>query len=237
MPFVMTHLCVAKAVMDRNNQIKDRSSYYLGSLSPDAVHFRAEYNSSYKKASHLCIGPEEWGKQTNFAEWEENVLAFLKANMLSGNIDFILGYCTHILTDIFNAIHIWTPFRLEHPEELEKGYGNIHHQEYMLLDRQQYQNCEYREELWEHLENSKNTDLSGVVRATVLPSEEYTFFGYPKLVPVTIDELDSIRDNVLYRQYNDPEPIDTSTNIYITMDRMREQINNSVLYVSDKLFC
>ena len=53
-------------------------------------------------------------------DWTENVLKFLPDKRNSDNYDFILGYCCHILSDIYNNIVVWTPFRLKYPEELTK---------------------------------------------------------------------------------------------------------------------
>jgi hypothetical protein len=45
MPYPMTHLFIAKKMMDLSLwNIRDKSQYYLGTLSPDAVHFREDYN-------------------------------------------------------------------------------------------------------------------------------------------------------------------------------------------------
>ena len=49
MAFVTTHLAVAKEVNDSINIVKDFSNYYLGTISPDCVHVRKEYNSNIKR--------------------------------------------------------------------------------------------------------------------------------------------------------------------------------------------
>ena len=122
MPFQMTHLHIAKRLHELYpKRINDLSQFYLGAVSPDAVHNRAGYISDYKKKSHLCVGDEQWGLVTNNDEWIENVIGFLKDNKDSDNYDFILGYSCHILSDIYNNIAVWTPFRLKYQDEIKKA--------------------------------------------------------------------------------------------------------------------
>lgn len=66
MPFLMTHLHIAKNIYHRVPEaIKDLSQFYLGNIAPDAVHNRIGFTSEHKKASHLCVGNEGWGMVTN----------------------------------------------------------------------------------------------------------------------------------------------------------------------------
>lgn len=54
MPLPMVHLCAANKLIDYIN-IKDISSFYLGSISPDAVHMREDYIPDDKSKSHLFV--------------------------------------------------------------------------------------------------------------------------------------------------------------------------------------
>jgi hypothetical protein len=47
MSFVMTHIAVAKEINDSTKIVKNFSDYYLGTISPDCIHIRKEYNSQY----------------------------------------------------------------------------------------------------------------------------------------------------------------------------------------------
>ena len=92
MPFLMTHLHVAKSMYQRIPEaIKDLSQFLLGNIAPDAVHNRMGYTSEYKRVSHLCVGNERWGMVTNNDEWTESVLKFLRKNKNSDNFSFIIG--------------------------------------------------------------------------------------------------------------------------------------------------
>ncbi len=106
----------------------------LGEIAPDAVHFTENYMSEMKKISYLCVGDEKWGRIIDNEAWLKNLLPFLNENKNSEEIDFIYGYCSHVLADIQNNIKIWTPFLLENKERLEKGLGSIYHKESYAVD-------------------------------------------------------------------------------------------------------
>lgn len=126
----MTHLNIAKNIYHSNRiPIRDLPQYYLGTAAPDAIHNRANYISEYKKASHLCVGDEQWGMISNNAQWERNVISFLNQNIHCGGFSFLLGYCVHILTDIYGNMAVWTPFRQKYQGDLWKEYGGLYHKE------------------------------------------------------------------------------------------------------------
>lgn len=76
MAFVMTHLAVAKEVNDSVRIVKNFPEYYLGTISPDCVHVRKNYNSDMKRLAHFCVGDEGWGRITYFSLSDN--LAFIK---------------------------------------------------------------------------------------------------------------------------------------------------------------
>jgi hypothetical protein len=209
----MTHLHIARNIDQRFPEtIKDLPQFYLGTVAPDAVHNRAGYTSEYKKASHLCVGNERWGMFTNNGEWIENVLKFLDNNRNSENYDFILGYVCHILSDIYNNIAVWTPFRLKFPEELLKGYGGLYHQESEKVEIDLALKEENKDNFWVHLEKSKATGLNDMVFA---------------------EEVEIQKENILYKWYNGKKYQDTSANKLITIEgtmKFAEDATNFIVF-------
>ncbi|MCL1794026.1 MAG: zinc dependent phospholipase C family protein [Oscillospiraceae bacterium] len=213
MAFTMTHLIISKNISESfAGQIEDLPQFYLGSIAPDAVHNRANYISEHKKASHLISGTEKWGFTTENEAWKNNVVAFLDKNKKSENRDFILGYCCHVLSDIYNNINVWTPFRQKYAEELEKGYGNIHHQENNKIDIELALTYEGRNEFWLHLANSKSIDLPPLIYAA---------------------ELDRQKDNILRFWYRGKERQDISSNRIRTYGGEMEFIANATDFVAN----
>jgi len=214
MPFLMTHLIIAKNLSKIFPQNICLPQLYLGSIAPDAVHFRPNYVSDYKKASHLIVGPERWGLITNNDEWENDIIAFLDKNIGTENHDFILGYCTHILSDLYNNVNIWTPFRLKYPDEIEKGYGNLNHQEHNKIDIELALTYEGREDFWSNLIKSTSLDLPGIIYAV---------------------EIDKQKNNILDIQYKDKERPDIASNQLVTYESTMDFINKATNFVAQIL--
>jgi hypothetical protein len=220
MAFTMTHLIISKNISEIfANQINSLPQFYLGTIAPDAVHNRENYNSEYKKASHLITGTQKWGFITDNDAWKSNILAFLNKYKNSIHHDFILGYCCHVLSDMHNNIKLWTPFRLKYADELEKGYGNLHHQENNKIDIELALTYEGREQFWLHLANSHSIDMENIIYAA---------------------EIDIQKDNILNSWYKDKERQDISSNKIRTyegeMDFIKTAADFTALIFRENLF-
>jgi hypothetical protein len=225
MPYQMVHMCIAKKVLELNpSVIIDLPQYYLGSLAPDAVHFRADFTPEDKKASHLCVGDERWGEVTNNDAWLENIKKFLCMHRGSENIDFIYGFCVHCLTDLRNNIEIWSPFKLKYYGSLiMSDYGSGYdgegikkfHADDLDADLRVYYTSDFRDEIWNALSKSKGVDLDGIVHE---------------------DELNKIRDHILYKQYKDRDIDDAFVGSYIMYKDYLHFIERTIRYISDMLF-
>lgn len=215
MPFQMTHLHIAKNIYQRFPEtIKDLPQFYLGNIAPDAVHNRAGYISDYKKASHLCVGDERWGMLTNNDEWIESVSAYLYKNKSSDNYNFILGYCCHVLSDIYNNIAVWTPFRLEYPNELAKGYGGLYHQESGKVEIELALRGENKANFWVHLERAKSTNLGDIIFA---------------------EEIEKHKENILYNWYKNKEHPDISSNKLVTIESTMNFVEDATNFIASKI--
>lgn len=211
----MTHLHIAKNIHKHLPEaIKDLPQFFLGNVAPDAVHNRADYKSDYKKASHLCVGDARWGMLTENDDWTENVLKFLPDKRNSDNYDFILGYCCHILSDIYNNIAVWTPFRLKYPEELTKGYGGLYHQESARVDIELGLREKNKDDFWVHLEKAKPINLNNIIFS---------------------EEIEKHKENILYNLYKDKEHQDISSNKLITIESTMNFIEDATNFTVSKI--
>jgi hypothetical protein len=212
MAFTMTHLIISENISNIfNDKIENLSQFYLGSIAPDAAHQRADYVSDYKKASHLITGDEIWGMITDYDGWRNNIVAFLNTHKYSGHHDFIMGYCCHVLVDLFNTIHIWTPFRLKYANDLKEiNYNNIHHIECNKIDIELALTHEGRNEFWLHLSGSHSIDLPNIIYAV---------------------EIDKQKDLILNSWYKDKGRQDISSNKIRTFQGEIEFIKNATDFV------
>ena len=157
MPFLMTHLYAAKKLYDlKCIDINSLPQFYLGVAAPDAVHNRVDYTSEYKKESHLCVGDGAWGMLTNDDEWSDNVLNFLNTHE---NTDFLMGYCIHILTDIYNNMTVWGSFR----QKYQGQYGGLYHQESTAVDIELGLNPQNENDFWFHIKKSEEFEFYNLI--------------------------------------------------------------------------
>ena len=215
MPFTMTHLHIAKKIHEYlPDSIIDIPQLYLGNIAPDAVHNRENYISDNKKTSHLCVGNECWGMITNNEEWIASVQDFLYEHRNSENHDFILGYCTHILADIYNNIAVWTPFKQKYQDELSKGFGGLYHQESEKVDIELALAEENKVIFWPYIEKGKAVSLDNIIYA---------------------NEVEKQKENILCHWFKDKEHQDISSHKIVTIDSTLKFIDEAAGFVSGKI--
>jgi len=216
MPFPMIHLHIANKIATLHPElIKSLPQFYLGTLAPDSVHFREEFIANDKKVTHLCVSDENWGEVTNNDEWIESVLAFLNEHKGSENACFALGYAVHILSDVYNNIYVWTPYRLRAEVEMNisKYYGSDYHKDAAIVDFRLADEFTQREEVWDSLGKSKAITIRDIVFAK---------------------DIEKIRDNILYVQYNN-QSIDIVETQTFTYENALNQIQNTTKFISEFL--
>ena len=97
MALPMVHLAVAHEVAKRRTDIASDGAYYLGAISPDAVHMRENYERQYKATSHFTLNKS---READFKAWISDALASYDVTC---HDSFSLGYVIHVLTDV-----LWT---------------------------------------------------------------------------------------------------------------------------------
>jgi hypothetical protein len=167
MSFAMTHIAVAKEVNDSIKIVKDFSNYYLGTISPDCVHVRKEYNSDMKKNSHFCVGNEGWGRITNNQEWRNNVLSLLSSYKNHLDFDFFLGYFIHVLVDVSDNEKIHIPFKKKYEKEglPLNDRGRVFYNDKSRNDFELFHFFEWKDEVWSYLADSYGVGISPVIES------------------------------------------------------------------------
>ena len=139
----------------------------------------------------------------------------IKENKHIENVDFIYGYCSHIIADIQNNIKIWTPFLLENTEQLKKGMSTSYHEDSYNIDYALYLSSPHQKEIWKLLEVSIGYDIPNIVVA---------------------DEINKMKHDILYSKYINRESIDVSLNKYVTLSRIQEFISEESQYIKNLLY-
>lgn len=211
MSHTMIHLKVAMNIVNSIDKITNKADFILGSMSPDAVHFRESYESTMKRNSHLCLGEERWGSITNNDEWSCNILRYMSECKDKSNRDFLLGYYCHILTDVQNNKNVWMPYREKAFKDTAFDGGKKYSQESFNLDYALY--------LEEDTKDIMNLLAEG---------EAYSIADI-----ITKDEIELMRLDTIEKRYIDRENIDISNHEYVTMDSMKKFIKNESEYIKN----
>jgi len=211
MAFPLTHLLVAEEVLERFPTLSPEQ-FLLGSIAPDAVHYRAEFlNSSQKnigatkKITHLCpVSDEKWGQVTDNDGWVVCVKNFLSKHL---NNSFAQGYAVHVLTDLFNNKTLWHNFRTKHPNVAAKGYSSEYYQDLRKIDLRIYKEVICTGNIFNLLKKATPQDMPGLIFA---------------------QEIYEIQNNLLSVAYaNIPQNINTSDCKYVTYEDTQKFIKEA----------
>ena len=155
MPLPMIHLSVAVKI----NRLNKSPEFYLGSISPDAVHMRDGYMHEDKVRSHCNV---------------RKVAAINKLDCLCEKIresegeeqQFLLGYLIHILTDLFWEDSIENTFYMRYEADISplQDRRMAYYNDTDQLDFVFYDKEGWRANVWDMLKQSKDFSFEGAVR-------------------------------------------------------------------------
>lgn len=200
MPLPMIHLCVAVKL---NIPIIKSGEFYLGNISPDAVHTRIGYVSEDKTISHCNARKIE-----NIGELD--ALCDLIRGSDGGKREFLIGYLIHILTDIYWSDSVLLTFKdryYDDPSPIQDrrmAYYNDTDQ----LDFEFYNNLDWRVSVWDMLTQAQGFSVEGAVsREEVTMLRDRTVKWYSggqsqhtnPVKYITYDELERFTDSAAQR--------------------------------------
>lgn len=210
MPYPMSHLYISERILDKIN-INNVSQFYLGSVAPDAIHFRQNFDIIQKRHSHIYEGLNRDNLDLFITNWIENVLIFFNKNKKSEtDKNFLIGYCIHLLADIYNYKFIWTPFKMNYGKENEKIYQD----ECRIVDLELFQKLNYETKLFPIIEDSKGMDFFGLIFE---------------------DEINKLKNNILNNQYKNKQKVNSVENNFMTYEKMQEFNNDIIYFIVDNL--
>lgn len=122
--------------------------FYLGSISPDAIHSRSSTNRSDKFITHLSCKFNDYSNVEKFLEENDGM--------------FALGYAVHIVTD-----RLWSSFYRDNYKGLFDGNGKVipavYYNDTDQVDFMLYERSSLRVFLWDMLERSVSPELNGLL--------------------------------------------------------------------------
>jgi hypothetical protein len=164
MPNPMVHLSVAKNMLGLGFTPKDLSLFYLGAISPDAIHMRKDSDRAAKDKSHLLSGGKS-RKEIEESEYFALLEEFVASNKHKTNMDFLLGYCAHILTDMYWAAQVYVKFNDAYQRDTaplqEKKWA--YYNDTDILDQTLFNECGWRAEIWRELQSADCFDFLDIL--------------------------------------------------------------------------
>ena len=204
MSYPMVHLSVAWRLLEEGLSVRRREDFLLGAVAPDAVHYRpGAYTSDWKLYSHYgCADlehiPEKWGYVTRNEPWMAYIRRLWRScDPSMPQSGFLLGYYTHILTDICNNTEVWTPFRMAQGGTFDRETYDLYGNECRNVDYVLYTRHPDARGLLEALERADAYTLSSRIRA---------------------EEVAALRFSLLHERF-EPRPMpDVSGNRYFRLE-------------------
>jgi hypothetical protein len=141
MPTPIVHLCVAKKIAEIR-KIRDKPSFYLGSIAPDSFYLAPTYHDIDGK-------------------YERHIAAHT-LDFADTDCDFRLGYRVHILTDTFWKARVFSRF---------SGTREEYYRDAQKFDREFFTRYELGSDVWEALAAAEAVGLESQGRLLVSADE------------------------------------------------------------------
>jgi hypothetical protein len=180
MPLPMVHLSVAKNIIDSGFAMKDLSSFYLGVISPDAIHMRQNADRYAKNRTHLIPSGKKWN-DVDECEYFKFLLSFVQSNKDDGNLSFLWGYSIHILTDMLWTKNLYYSFVTKYKEDTAPIQDErwAYYNDTDILDQVLFNESPWRENVWKYLQKAKAFDFMELLSANEINSwNERTLHWY-----------------------------------------------------------
>jgi len=211
MPWPMSYLYISENTKDfLPAKIKNLSQYYLGTIAPDAVHFRRNYTRDQKKFSHLYMDIDKSNVDLYIENWEFNVKKLYIENKSQIEFDFLLGYCTHLLADIYIYKYLYKPFQKEYCERSDLDYLKIYKNESLTIDFEIYQQFDYRNTIFPLLKEAIEIEFLHLIQK---------------------EDMDGIINNILNIQYNENQKKNGTRNEYLKYEQIMDINKSAVEYI------
>ena len=206
MSLLMSHLYVAETLLNKI-EIKKIPQYYLGSIVPDATEIP-------ERNTHLNNKIEKMNTEYYINKWKSNVIDYFIKYRTKNNYDFLIGYCIHILTDIYFYKNVIEPFIQYYKNNHIENFSNILANEFAQIDYEIYFKYNYKEKIFPIINNS--------IR-----------FNFNK--NVLRKEMNELIDCMLNKRYNSVFNKTIYSNKYITYDKIMENNDNTIIFIEEEI--
>jgi hypothetical protein len=163
MPLPMVHLAVAHNILNQIHVHKP-DMYYLGAISPDAIHMRDGSARKDKNRVHL--------RSNDNKAWEKRALTLIVDNVDNKDYSFYLGYGVHLLTDMIWFVSIFNNGMKSYADDPSpvQDYATAYYNDTDCIDIKLYNALDYRKYIWELLQTAKPIAFENLLTADEIDS-------------------------------------------------------------------
>lgn len=180
MAFQMTHMEVAYRLLKKWDWVKYPAEFIVGSVAPDSVHMRDNYDVSMKIKTHLFEDCGPWGDTQDYDHWIENIRAFWKINGENEKDEKIKTYvaaiCVHCLTDYCNDRNIWRYLQYQYMDALGgiEVFKTEYYPEALGIDKWLFKNSKNTEVIVDLFRKGECIELNGLLcEADILKQKDH----------------------------------------------------------------
>ena len=162
----MVHLSVAKNILEAGFKLSDASQFYLGSVSPDAIHMRQKPDRLTKNDTHLIPAGQKWSTIDD-TEYFSFMINFIDEKKDYTDMSFLWGYGLHILTDMYWTKLVYSNFI----ENYKKDPSPIQDERWAyyndtdILDQVLFNESRWKNIVWQGLQGVKCSDFFDLLTA------------------------------------------------------------------------
>jgi len=182
MPLPMVHLLTARLWAEGAPELLESPDFYLGAISPDAIHIRRGVTRADKAVTHLDI----WAVRSPKA-----VLEYLAER--PGAFD--IGYALHILTDLNWVRHVRAAYPgIVGPDD--RMIGEIYYHDCEQADEALYASSPGRAAIWRLLERARAPEDHPLLSAREIEgwkARVLVGFGLKPKLPSRMLEVEAVR--------------------------------------------
>ena len=164
MALPIVHLYVSNEIYNLGLKINDLSQFYLGVISPDAIHMRKENNRDDKNKVHFIPDGKKW-MDINEIEYYDFITTFVRTNLNKTKMEFILGYGVHLLTDMHWFKEIWVDYVQKYTKDSSpiQDERSAYYNDTDIIDQLLFNEIEWRKDIWEKLKNVECNDFLNIL--------------------------------------------------------------------------
>lgn len=205
MPFSMVHFAISVKISELTQKPLS-PGFLLGCISPDCIYITKDMGNEIKDVTHLHFLSLKGEIKDELVL--KRIGKFLQTYVIPNDqnrTDFLAGYISHILADIYWTATVSREFRKQIPTQLSRReQWDIYQNEQNQIDFDMYRTSPWKNTVWELLRESTPLELRNLIKSEDVQGWRNFLLEYfesdaePKIIPtyITSDRVNHFIESV-----------------------------------------